>query len=292
MKPRDLTFLLALMAAAAGIWLRDRTWLASASETLPLLAALPLFAWLGAPWRWRADGPAFRPGLLVLGLVLAVVGAGLNLTFLLAAGWTAALWSWLAARLEPATRLRVRRLLLLPLLAFPWLALDGAMLGWWFRLSAAWAAGGLFHLAGLDVTREGTQLLVQGFPLSVDASCAGLKVLQALLIAGTAIAFLQVGDRRGFWWSVPVLVALAWLANTMRVVVLSAAALTFSVEFAKGWFHTWGGWFVLMLMFALSVAVFTVWRRCSPERRPPARRDSVDRPQPAGPEAGAPGTLP
>jgi exosortase/archaeosortase family protein len=168
-------------------------------------------------------------------------------------------------RLDPGCRRRVQRLLLLPLLAFPWLALEGASLGWWFRLSGAWTAEHLFGLAGLAVTRVGTHLLVQGLPISVDASCAGLKVLQALLIAGTAVAFLQIGDRPGYSWSLPVLAGLAWLANTLRVLVLSGAALTVSPEFAQGWFHAWGGWFVLMLMFGLSAAVFSVWRRFTPQ---------------------------
>lgn len=260
MNGRDLLWLLGLCATAVGIWLHDRSWIASASDTLPLLAALPLFVWLGSPWKWKAEAEGPRLRLVALGLVLGIIGVGFDLIILMAAGWTFVLWAWLSTRLEPAARLRIRRLLLLPMLAFPWLTLD-AMLGWWFRISAAWTAGSLFHLAGLEVTREGTQLLVQGFPLSVDASCAGLKVLQALLIAGTAIAYLQIGDRRGFWWSVPVLVALAWLSNTLRVIVLSATALTFSPEFAKGWFHTWGGWLVLMLMFALSAGVFTLWRK-------------------------------
>jgi exosortase len=266
MKRTDPLWLVALMAAAAWIWLRDRTWLESAGEVLPVLAALPLFVWLGAPWKWKDADPVPGPDrsprwVLALGVGFALAGVALDVAVLLAAAWTAFLWGWLSTRLEPRCRARARRLLLLPLLAFPWLALDGAALGWWFRLSGAWTAEQLFGLAGLSVTRAGTHLLVQGLPISVDASCAGLKVLQALLIAGTAVAFLQIGDRPGYWWSLPALGALAWLANTLRVLVLSAAALTVSPEFAQGWFHAWGGWFVLMLMFVLSAAAFSLWRR-------------------------------
>lgn len=251
--------LLALLAA--WIWFRDRTWFSSAEEVLPILLAIPLFVWLGGPWQWNAAAFSLhRPTLALAGAAL-LGGFAFNLTVLMAAAWTAALWSWLAQRLTAESRLRANRLLVLPLMAFPWLTLDGAWLGWWFRLSAAWAAAGMFSLIGFTVTREGTHLLVQGLPVSVDASCSGLKVLQAMLIAGTIIAFLQLGRTRSYWWSLPCLVVMAWLANTARVISLSATALSFGTEFAAGWFHTWGGWLVLVLMFILCWAVFSAWRR-------------------------------
>jgi exosortase len=259
----DWLWLGALAALAAWIWLRDRAWLSAAEEVLPIVAALPLFAWLGAPWCFRADAFSLhRPTLALAGACL-VAGIAGNLTLLLALAWTAALWSWLRQRLAPDQILRAHRLLVLPLMAFPWVTLDGATLSWWFRLSAAWATAGLFHLIGFSVAREGTQLLVQGLPVSVDASCSGLKVLQAMLIAGTIIAFLQLGRTRSYWWSLPCLIGMAWLANTLRVLTLSATALSFGSEFAAGWFHAWGGWFVLVLMFALCWAVFALWRRAA-----------------------------
>ena len=275
MKTKDWLWLGGLATLAAWIWLRDRSWLSSAEEVLPILGALPLFAWLGAPWRFRpAPFSLYRPTLAAAGLGL-VVGIATNLTLPLALAWTAALWSWLRPRLATDLTARASRLLVLPLMAFPWVTLDGATLGWWFRLSAAWAAEGVFHLIGFNVSREGTHLLVQGLPVSVDASCSGLKVLQAMLIAGTVIAFLQLGRTRSYWWSLPCLIVMAWVANTLRVITLSATALSFGSEFAAGWFHAWGGWFVLVLMFALCWTAFGLWRRMA------------DTPVP-GPVAGVP----
>ena len=232
-----------------------------ADEVLPIVAALPLFAWLGAPWRLRDDRFALHTGSLAVAGVSFVSGLALNLTLLLAVTWTASLWSWIRGRVctEGDALVRLRRLLPLPLLAFPWITLDGGPVGWWFRLSAAWAVQHMFAGIGLAVTREGTHLIVESQPVSVDASCAGLKVLQCMLIAGTMLAFIQLGRRRQYWWTLPVLPLLAWTANTVRVTTLTVAALSFGPEFAQGWFHAWGGWLVLVLMFVFCWVCFSIY---------------------------------
>lgn len=270
MKTQDRLWLAGLAALAGLIWLRDRSWFSAAEEVLPILAALPLFAYLAAPWRWRAGDFAWHAPTLALGGVVLVLGLALNVTLFLALAWVAALWAWLRERLAPEQLPAARRLLVLPLMAFPWVTLDGATLGWWFRLSAAWVTEGLYHAIGFTVTREGTQLLVQGLPVAVDASCSGLKVLQAMLIAGTVIAFLQLGRTRSYWWSLPCLILMAWLANTLRVLLLTATALSYGIEFAAGWFHTWGGWLVLVVMFSLCWTVFALWRRVAEGPASPA----------------------
>ena len=251
MKLKDWLWLAALTAFAALIWGRDRSWVGNASEVLPILGALPIFVWLGTPWRFSATPFALHAPTLAAAVGLFVLGTLFNLTLLLALGWVLAVWSWLQVRLEPAHRQRVFRLLALLVMAFPWVTLDAGEVGWWFRLSAAWVTEQFYTLLGLVVTREGTFLKVQGLPVSVEAACSGLKALQAMLIAGTMLAYIQLGSNRLYWWSLPLLILLAWVANTARVLMLTAAALTFGTEFAEGWFHAWGGWFVLMVMFTL-----------------------------------------
>jgi len=270
MKLRDLLWLTGLLAVAAFIWLRDRTWLASADEVLPLLAAPVVFLWLGAPWRgWRKDDTSFSTGQLLTAAAVFFLGLALEVTLLLALGWTLAVWSWLGGKIPRQKSGELRRLLVFLLLAFPWLALDLPSLGWWFRLSAAWSAEHLFKLLGLSVTREGTQIVVQSFPVDVSAACAGLKVLQAMLVAGGLMAFVQLGRSRWYWPAVAVLPVVAWLANTLRVVMLSTVALTFGAEAASGWFHEWGGWLVLMVMFALCGLGFALFGRWSKKPEAP-----------------------
>jgi exosortase/archaeosortase family protein len=247
---------------------------------LLLLAAAFALGWLAAAgaavtlWEQAAAAGA---ALLVLGRARGVAAppapwaAG---ALILAALGLALGWAWpaavaaagLAARAQPAGLPRARAVAL-ALLAVPWIATDAAALGWVFRLTGAWAAGGFFDLAGLHVVREGTMLLVEDQPLAVDAACAGLDTLQATLVAGFWLAeTLRTGRRWAF--AALALPLLAWLANALRIVLLGSVALTAGTEAATGWFHTWGGLVVVVLVFLLAGLWVAFLRWTEPAPRP------------------------
>jgi exosortase/archaeosortase family protein len=161
------------------------------------------------------------------------------------------------------------RLLLLPLLGFPWLVGAAGGIGWQFRESAAWVAEQVFSAAGFSMVREGTRLSIQGERLGVEAACAGLGSLQAMLLAGAAAASMELGQSRRFWFCLPFLFAAAWLANTVRVLLICAAALTAGHEFASSSFHGLIGWLVLTATFAGCLAFFRTWAA------PPVRRTII-----------------
>jgi exosortase/archaeosortase family protein len=177
----------------------------------------------------------------------------------LAVGWTTLLWAWCSARFEMSASNAPRKLLLLPLLAFPWLTSDFVRLGWWFRLSgAAFAEHGLTW-AGFEVARSGTFLVVNGFRASVEAACSGLNGLQAMLVAGVVIAHQQLKHSRLFWWNLPLLVGAAWLANALRIVLASAWAASVAPAVAQAWvgpLHLALGWIALAAVFAGCAALF------------------------------------
>ncbi len=248
----------ALFLLALFIWLRDLYWVSNASDTLPILVALPLFIWLGAPWTFRNEALPIHTGSLIAASLLLFFGAALNSALSMSLGWTLLLWTWLKSCVGAEKLPQLKKLLILPLLAFPWIILDVDRLGWWFRLSGAWAAAQFFSLLGFDVTLQGTQLLVEKLPISVEAACAGLNTLQAMLIAGTIVAFLILGDTPLYWWNLPLLIGAAWIANTFRVILLSFVALKVSPAFALGSFHMWGGWAIIILMFLLCWMLFTL----------------------------------
>ena len=268
MNGKDYGWAAGLLALAAFIWLRDRSWLSSPEDTMPLFAAPVLFFILagGRAAFARSDrAVAGNRSRLITAAAALILGMALNLTFLLAVAWMLFLAVWLQSRVAPEQWPTHRRLLVLALLAFPWLSEDVPQLGWWFRLTAAWTAAQFFQLIGFSVVRDGTGLTVQGLPVAVTAACSGLTALQAMLVAGTVLAFSQLGDRRWYWWAVGVLPLVAWGANTLRVMMLSSVALTFGTAAAQGWFHEWGGWFVLVSMFALCWGVFAAGRRWLPK---------------------------
>ena len=150
------------------------------------------------------------------------------------------------------------------MLAFPWITRDLPALAWWYRLSAAWSAEHCLSGIGLEVRREGTQIFVHQLPFDVAPACSGIQGLQALLVAGTALCFLQVGTRPFYWPAVGLLPLVAWLANALRVMLLIAAGLSFGPEVVTGWFHTVGGWLVLVMMFGLTWLALELLRRLQP----------------------------
>jgi exosortase/archaeosortase family protein len=284
-KLQDTGVLVALAALGSYIWIHDGRWQESASDTLPLLAALPLFVWLRGPWRSRVEpGPALSPRPLLGAAGCLMAGGALDVTFLLAAGWTLLLWSWIDARFYDGSAVGARRpalsvtsppepaggasfkLLVLPLLAFPWLANDLPQLGWWFRLSGAAAAGRVLSVAHFAVERSGTFLVVNGFPASVEPACSGLNGLQAMLVAGTMVAFVQLGRSRLFWLCLPLFVVAAWLANVARIAGAAALGASLAPDIAAArvaQYHTLGGWIALIVMFAISALITSGMARWS-----------------------------
>lgn len=257
MNQKDYGVLAALAVLAIFIWLRDTSWMSSAEDTLPILVAMPVFFWLGRPWNLLENKQIdFAPKWLALVAVLFLVGIVVESTFLLAAGWTTLLWIWLSQRVDTSKKRDVLKLLVLPLMSFPWITLDMQNLGWWFRLSGAWATAQLYTLLGYDVQYGGTTILIDKLPIAVEAACAGLNTLQSMLIAGSVVAFIILGHTNRYWPNLGVLIVMAWVANTSRIVLLSAVALAFGRDFALGAFHTWGGWFILVVMFVLCWFLF------------------------------------
>ncbi len=254
---QDWLIIVALGFLAVFIWLRNTDWMTGADDTLPILVALPVFYWLGRPWEWTDESFCKAPAsAILLATALFLIGILTNITLLLAIAWTYLLWIWLQRHTPNSRHSSIRKLLVLPLLSFPWVTLDLQTLGWYFRLSGAFITAHVFMLLGFDVHLEGTNLLVNGLPISVEVACAGLNTLQSMLIAGSVLAYIILGGTNRYWWNLPLLFPIAWFANTMRILMISSVALAFGSEFAMGPFHQWGGWFILVLMFLLCWLLF------------------------------------
>jgi exosortase/archaeosortase family protein len=227
------------------IWLLDRRWLHEAPDVALVTLVLPLILLLAR----RHPGPPPHPtsrffamaaGLLSLGIVLQQMT-------LMAFGWAA-----LATRfLLPPHGLPPGRIILVLAGAFPWVLLDASFVGWWFRLTSAAMAGTFYDLLGFPVTVHGTIVKVDDLPVSIEAACNGLQLLQVLFSGGVALSLILFHRRHGFWWMVASLPILAWLANTLRIVVVTGWGLRFGSESAQGAFHTWGALGVILAMFLM-----------------------------------------
>lgn len=255
-----------LLAFAAFIWLRDRSWLSAAEDTVPVLAALPLCLWMGSPWEWKKEPGTVSAWQPALAVVLGLAGILTDTTVLLAGSWCVLALVFCRSRL---TRF-APRLLLLALLGFPWIHQSAGAIGWWFRYTGAGVTGSLFSMMGLSVSREGTFLMVNHMPLNIEAACGGLGVLQAMLVAGTVVVLRTMPAGLPFWIASLLLLPFAWLANTLRIFLLGVTGLVIGPEFAMGWFHTFGGWIMLCLMFLLCQSLLEAARRVLLKKSRPA----------------------
>lgn len=277
MKKHDFVALGLLLALAGFIWFRDTRWWDAAGDSLPLLAALPLFIWLRRPWQPRARGWRLHRGWLAAALTLFPLGIAFDSGLVLACGWTALLASWVQGRFVAPEGAATRQLLILPLLAFPWMITDLETIAWWFRLSGAAVTEQLMSLGSFPVVREGTYLSVNGFGVSVEPACSGVNGLQSMLVAGGAIAYWKLRGSALFWWNLPVLVGAAWLANLLRIVTATACGAFLAPETAAKWVdpvHSFAGWLALCLVFLLCCGVFAAQARWLARPRRAAGADS------------------
>lgn len=244
----------ATVLAALGVWIC----LQGEEDFFSLALAAAFLLFMHLPVRWKSTP---LPGLAAWMGPAALFVAG-NLTgFILpqALGWTWAFLLWARSSVA-SSALPVSRSWIAFLFVFPWITHDFPGVGWWFRLSGAAVSGSVFHLLGFPVIREGTRLLVGGLPVNVEAACAGMGLLQGLLVAGVVLLLFYFPTGRTFYVLLPAIPLLAWVANTARIAGITAVALSEGVEFSQGIFHTWGGLAVIALMLGLTIALLTFLR--------------------------------
>ena len=97
---------------------------------------------------------------------------------------------------------------------------------------------------------------MSGLTINVLADCDGIDTLQTMLMAGGVLGFLVVGNKDAkYWYMWPMILFFAWLANTLRILLISIVGLLYGVDFVMGTFHAWGGTISVSLMFLLFALV-------------------------------------
>lgn len=230
---------------AIAIWMLDLSWYLQAPDSIIILLLIPLAVFFAS----KSKGMPRELSTIRLYLLTLLLGLGViaNSMLLMAFAW-GGLAQYVFFR---ETTLSQKRLWLLCSGAFPWVLIDLYQVGWLFRLSGAAITGVFYDLIGLNVQVNGTQLLIGEMPVSIEAACGGLQLLQVLLSGGVALTLIQFPRERGFWTMIGLLPVLAWLANTFRIIVICGWGLFFGVESASGAFHTWGAMVVVVTMLVL-----------------------------------------
>ncbi len=217
------------------LWCRNLTWMARVDEVAVVMAALPIFVWLGRPWNLKTDVHV-NFGASILTAIVAMVILASDSSALLVILWTSVLAFWLKLN-EPELKSDWRATILLPLFGVPWLAVDEWNIGWHFRLSAAQAVEAIFWCGGVSIQRYGTQLFVNNVGVDVEEACSGLGILQLLMIVGTTALTWCSTWRLSIIQRLILIVVVAWFSNTLRVFLIAAAAVFVSPGFAERTAH-------------------------------------------------------
>ena len=235
------------------------------------MAVFPIFWVLGHPWKWRkAPPPRAFWGKTATGVaILAGIAGGwlVGLNVLFAASWSLLFLWFLNAFALGANR----KLVLLPLLGFPWVASDLYALDRYLRISEAAVLDWVYFALGLTVRREGISLEIEGMPLYLDESISGIHLFQAMMLVGFVLVFLKVPAGVRSWWALGALIPLAWLVNVARLLLMGTIALSTTPHFAAAWSQRWGACLAICLMAVLSHGLFVWIATCSFKGEGPVR---------------------
>jgi exosortase len=129
------------------------------------------------------------------------------------------------------------------------------------QLFAAQSATFCMQTAGIPVLREGNTIVLANTTLEVVEACSGIRSLQALLALGAVYGYFT---QRAVWkrWALLFLsIPIAIAANAFRVAGTGFLAHFIGPEAAQGFYHSFAGWMVFAVAFALLLAAGTLLSR-------------------------------
>jgi exosortase len=124
------------------------------------------------------------------------------------------------------------------------------------------------QFAAIPVLREGNVIVLSNTTLEVAEACSGIRSLVSLLTLAIVLGYFS--DTR-LWVRTVVAIAtipVAIVANSIRVAGIGIAASRFGPDAATGFVHTFSGWMVFLVAFALLLAIQQLLTRFVPATTP------------------------
>jgi EpsI family protein len=223
---------------------------------------------------------------LLAGLALHLLGYAVQQTRVSIVGFLLFTWGVLALGGGPRWGRAAAFPLGFMLFALPLNVLDTA--GFWLRIGVTDTAYHLSRAIGIDVVRNGTQLLSPDGSYSYDvaAACSGVRSLMALAALSLLLGYLSFRA----WWARALIGLLclpyAFVGNVARIFSIILAGEWFGQE-AGAVVHEWFGFLIFVIVLGLVQLTILLLER----RRLAAPDDSAPAPPPAGslPRASSPG---
>ena len=101
---------------------------------------------------------------------------------------------------------------------------------------------------------KGNILDLPNYRLEVVDACSGIRSLMTLITLAIAYGYLVEGRRWVRWFMVLLMVPIAIVSNSIRILGTGFLTYHFGPRMAEGFFHEFSGWVIfvaaLLLMFA------------------------------------------
>jgi exosortase len=206
---------------------------------------------------WRADRNPSALGLILIVASLGVLvagrlGAELFLTRVsligLLTGIVVFVWGWRHARVMAFPIGFLLLMIPIPAIVFNQVAFPLQLLASRF---GEWA----LELARIPVLREGNVITLPNITLEVAEACSGIRSLVSLVTLALVLGYFS--DSR-IWTRVAITLAavpVAIFANALRVAGTGIAAHSYGKAAAEGFMHTFSGWLVFVVSFAMLFAL-------------------------------------
>lgn len=251
------------LAAAIPIWAISKVNAEIAPLTVPIAIGPILFYSFGKPWRLRTHAKPIPASIVLLASVGFLFGLIIESVLLATIAWILFFHSWLDSQFVDNCSVPRLRLETLLLFSFPWIVHDGQWISELFQYSGAvvaelWAQG-----LGFDVVRVGQNLLIGETQLSIGPACSGIQTLQITMLCGSALAVIFLGRLKIFWCSIPVLITLAWIINSLRIIGLVCLAHFGSSPELVTELHDTTGYLAILLEVPLILLAFKLLERLS-----------------------------
>ena len=236
---------------------------------------VPVAAYLAFERRQKLLSAQQRPGLAGLAMVLAnlallvagTLGAELFFTRIsivgLLLGTVVFVWGWAHARILAFPIAFLLLMVPLPAIVFNQIAFP-------LQLVASRLGEGTLQLLAIPALREGNVIILANTTLEVAEACSGIRSLVSLMTLGIVLGYFS--DSRTWVRMVVTLatVPVAIVANGVRVAGSGIAAYRFGPDAATGFLHTFSGWTVFLVAFALLFGVQHLLTRFVPVTTPTA----------------------
>ncbi len=188
--------------------------------------------------------------LLLVSLGLFIIGIALHTGWFGGVSLLILITALLAAGGPKLFRAMIPSLLMLSLLIYPPLHLDGDLV-LWLRHFAIWASGALLDVLGVPHFVFGNTIEIRGHKLLVEEACSGIN---SVFFIGAASLFYGLWRERPWLRIVSILGAafsFVLLGNIIRIAMGAFLKNRFEIDILSGWKHETAGSIIFVAALAL-----------------------------------------